>query len=91
MTEENYKTGEITNPAYQRMLRPSCINDRISYLELMVKFYFSAIVKIGTHVFKDKFRAEISTSIQMMFTKAKMFLKLLEGSSHTDGTYSLHH
>lgn len=87
MTEENYKTGEITNPAYQRMLRPSCINDRISYLELMVKFYFSAIVKIGTHVFKDKFRAEISTSIQMMFTKAKMFLKLLEGSSHTDGTY----
>lgn len=49
MTEENYKTGEITNPAYQRMLRPSCINDRISYLELMVKFYFSAIVKIGTH------------------------------------------
>lgn len=57
----------------------------------MVKFYFSAIVKIGTHVFKDKFRAEISTSIQMMFTKAKMFLKLLEGSSHTDGTYSLHH
>ena len=27
----------------------------------------------------------------MMFTKAKMFLKLLEGSSHTDGTYSLHH
>lgn len=85
MTDADFINGAISNPNYQRMLRPSCLSDRVNYLEYLTDFYFTALVELRNYGFKDEFRAEMSTTLQMMFTKAKMFRILLNGFSHTDG------
>lgn len=86
---DDFECRKITNPDYRRMLNPSCLQDRLDYLDYLIDFYFTAIIELGRYGFKDEFRAEISTTIQMMFTKAKMFRQLLNGFSHSDGSFQL--
>ena len=76
--------GTIDNPRYRRMLRPQSAVDRISYLEFMIDFYFKVIIALGKVGFKNQFRAQMATSLQMMFTKAKSMRQLLEGYSHKE-------
>lgn len=89
MNCNDFVAGQITDPDYQRMLMPSCLKDRINYLEYITNFYFTAMVEVSRYGFKDEFRAEMSTTLQMMFTKAKMFRVLLDGFSHTDGLHKM--
>lgn len=89
MFEDCFFNVEIKNLEYRRMLRPSCLKDRINYLEYLINFYFKAIVRLKDYIFENEFRAEMSTTLQMMFTKAKMFRELLDGFSHSNGLNSL--
>ena len=89
MNEKEFKHNRILNPEYRRMLKPTCLKDQIDYLEYLTKFYFSVIIDLGLYKFKDEFQAEMSTFIQMMFSKAKMFRNLLDGFSHSNGIYHL--
>ena len=75
----------IDNPKYQKMLRPQCYGDRVEYLDFMVDFYFKVMLALGQVVFRDGFRAQMSTTLQMMFTKGKSMRQLLDGYSHTGG------
>lgn len=74
----------IKNPNYRRMLRPQCFADRVAYLDFMIDFYFRAMVVLGPVGFKSEFRAQMSTTLQMMFTKGKSMRCLLEGYSHSN-------
>lgn len=74
----------IKNPNYRRMLRPQCFADRVAYLDFMIDFYFRAMVVLGPVGFKSEFRAQMSTTLQMMFTKGKSMRSLLDGVSHTN-------
>lgn len=61
----------VENSHYRRMLRPQCFADWVSYLNFMIDFYFRAMVTLGPVGFKSEFRAQMSTTLQMMFTKGK--------------------
>jgi len=79
----------IDNLVFQRMLRPESIEDRIEYLDFMSDFYFKVMIALDGVVFKDPFRAEMTSSLQMMFTKAKAMLQLIDGISHRHGIVNL--
>lgn len=79
----------VNNRDFRRMLRPNTLEDRIDYFDWLIDFYFKVMVALRPVGFKDKFRAEISLGVQMMFTKAKSFRNLLGGFSHTDGINTL--
>jgi hypothetical protein len=74
----------IENPNYRRMLRPQCFADRVAYLDFMIDYYFRAMVALGPVGFKSEFRAQMSTTLQMMFTKGKSMRSLLDGFSHSN-------
>lgn len=74
----------VENSHYRRMLRPQCFADWVSYLNFMIDFYFRAMVTLGPVGFKSEFRAQMSTTLQMMFTKGKAMRNLLEGYSHSN-------
>ena len=74
----------IENPNYRRMLRPHCFADRVTYLDFMIDYYFRVIIALESVGFKSEFRAQMSTTIQMMFTKGKSMRSLLEGYSHSN-------
>ena len=60
--------GTIDNPEYRKMLSPQYLSDRIAYLELMTDFYFKVMMALKGVGFTTLFRAQMSTSVQMMFT-----------------------
>ena len=73
----------------RRMLRPSCLQDEIDYLDYMIDFYYSVVIELKKVQFKDEFRAEFSVILQMMFTKAKTIRGALEGFFHNQNQYYL--
>ena len=79
----------INNPRYLLMLNPQSPSDTIGYLDYMVNFYFKMIVALGRVGFKSQFRAHMTSSLQMMFTKGKSMRRLLDGYSHKDGIFNL--
>lgn len=79
----------IDNPEYQRMLAPQCPADRVVYLEYMIDFYFKVMLALKNVGFKSQFRAQMTSSLQMMFTKGKSMCKLLEGYSQKCGPITL--
>lgn len=79
------KMDTIDNPRDRRMPRPQRYGDRVEYLGFMVDFYFKAILSLRHVGFRDEFRAQMSTTLQMMFTKGKSMLQLLDGYSHAGG------
>lgn len=85
MQENMRKKSTIDNPRYQRMLRPQRYGDRVEYLDFMVDFYFKVILALSHVGFRDDFRAQMSTTLQMMFTKGKSMRQLLDGYSHAGG------
>lgn len=79
----------IDNPKYRRMLRPQSIVGRVEYLDFMTDFYFKVMVFLGRVVFKDPFRAEMTSSLQMLFTKGKAMRQLVDGYNHKQGIINL--
>ena len=79
----------IDNPKYRRMLRPQSIAEIIEYLDFMTEFYFKVMVLLGRVGFKDPFRAEMTSSLQMMFTKGKAMRQLVDGYNHKQGGINL--
>lgn len=79
----------IDNPKYRRMLRPQSIAEIIEYLDFMIDFYFKVMIKLGSVGFKDPFRAEMTSSLQMMFTKGKAMRQLVDGYNHSQGIINL--
>jgi len=65
------------------------LQDHIDYLDWMIDFYFKVTVAMRPVGFKSMFRMEMSHGVQMMFTKAKSFRKLLDGFGHSDGVNTL--
>lgn len=81
--------GTIENPWFRRMLKPQCPDDRFEYLDYMVDFYFKVMMELGSVGFKSQFRAQMTSSLQMMFTKGKSMRLLLDGYSHRNGIITL--
>lgn len=79
----------IDNPEYRRMLRPQNPKDRIDYLEYMIDFYFKIMIALKKVGFKSPFRAQMTSSLQMMFTKGKSLCKLVDGYEQKFGGLSL--
>lgn len=79
----------IDNPKNRRMVRPQCTSDWVEYLEYMIDFYFKVMIALGRVGFKSPFRAQMTSSLQMMFTKAKSMRNLLNGYQHREGPISL--
>lgn len=79
----------IDNPVYRRMLRPQTTSDRIEHLDYMIDFYFKVMIALGTVGFKSQFKAQMTSSLQMMFTKGKSMRRLLDGYNHTSGFVTL--
>lgn len=79
----------IDNPKYRRMLQPHCFADRVGYLDYMIDFYFKVMIALGNVGFKSQFRAQMTSSLQMMFTKGKSMRTLLNGYSHRCGNITL--
>ena len=73
----------IENPRYRKMLKPQWFADRVAYLDFMIDFYFKEMIALRHVGFKSEFRAQMSTTLQMMFTKAKSMRRLLNGYSHS--------
>lgn len=69
----------IDNPIYQRMLKPQSPSDRIEYLDFMIDFYFRVMIALRGIDLKSQFREQMSSSLQMMFTKGKAMRSLLDG------------
>lgn len=80
---------EIVYREIHRMLMPDNLKSNIAHLDVMLDFYYKIIVNLFNATFKDQFQAEMSHSIQMMFTKAKSFRVLLDGVNHFIGTSGL--
>lgn len=79
----------IDNPQYCRMLSPESPADRIEHLDYMIDFYFKVMMALGNVVFKSQFRAQMTSSLQMMFAKGKSLRRLLDGYSHMLGGITL--
>ena len=75
----------IDNPQYRRMLKPQSASDRIDYLDFMIDFYFKMMIALRNVGFKSQFRAQMTSSLQMMFTKGKSIRKLADGYSQNLG------
>lgn len=81
--------SSIDNPIFRRMLKPQCFTDRMGYLDYMIDFYFKVMIALGNVGFKSQFRAQMTSSLQMMFTKGKSMRLLLDGYSHKCGNITL--
>ncbi len=79
----------IVNPEYRRMLRPLSTADRIGYLDYMIDFYFKVMIALKGVGFNSQFRAQMTSSLQMMFTKGKAMRTLIDGYSHRLGEVHL--
>lgn len=79
--------GIINNPHYRRMLSPQCYADRIDYLDFMIDFYFKVMLAMRHVKFKSSFRAQMTSSLQMMFTKGKSLRCLVDGYCHNRGSF----
>ena len=79
----------IDNPEYRKMLRPQSPAERIGYLEYMIDFYFKVMVALKPVKFHSLFRAQMTSSLQMMFTKGKSLRSLFDGYSQKMGNISL--
>lgn len=55
----------------------------------MTDFYFKVMVMLRRVGFKDPFRAEMTSSLQMMFTKGKAMRQLVDGYNHSKGVVNL--
>lgn len=78
----NTERQEIVYREILRMLMPDNLKSNIAHLDVMLDFYYKIIVNLFNATFKYQFQAEMSHSVQMMFTKAKSFRVLLDGVSH---------
>lgn len=79
----------IDDPKYRRMLRPQCYDDWVEYLDFMIDFYFKVIVFMGHVGFNTQFRAQMSTSLQMMFSKGKAMRGLVCGYNQRCGMINM--
>ncbi len=79
----------IDNPQYRKMLRPGSSADRVAHLDYMIDFYFRVMIALGNVGFKSQFRALMTSSLQMMFTKGKSMRRLLDGYTHKLGIITL--
>ena len=79
----------IDNPEYRRMLKPQSSSDRIEYLDYMIDFYFKVMMALKGVGFKSQFRAQMTSSLQMMFTKGKAMRRLVNGYSQKLGDVTL--
>ena len=79
----------IDNPKYRRMLMPQCSADWIEYLDFVTDFYFSVMLALGEVGFRSQFRAQMTSSLQMMFAKGKSMRTLLDGYNYKKGTVTL--
>lgn len=79
----------IDSPKYHRMLRPQCYEDWVEYLDFMIDFYFKVIVVMGCVGFKTQFRAQMSTSLQMMYSKGKAMRSLVDGYNQKCGLVNM--
>ena len=75
----------ITNPKYVRMLMPESCVGRIEHLDYLIEFYFKVMVALGKVKFKSLFRAQMTSSLQMIYTKAKSMRQLVEGFRQQGG------
>ena len=73
----------INNQVYRRMLSPESLAERVMYLDFMIDFYFEVMCSLKNIGFMNQFRAQMSTMVQMMFTKGKSMRILLDGFSHS--------
>lgn len=81
--------GAINNLKYRRMLLAKTITDRIEYLSFMLDFYYDLMIALRKVGFTSPFRAQMSCSVQMMFSKGKAIQSLLNGYSHRNEEVSL--
>ena len=79
----------IDNPEHSRMLRPQSPFDRIEYLDYIIDFYFKVMMALKGVGFKSQFRAQMTSSLQMMFTKGKAMRRLVNGYSQKLGDVTL--
>jgi len=79
------KELSIDNQAYRRMLNPQSLADVVMYLDFMIDFFFKVMCSLKDIVFKNQFRAQMSTMVQMMFMKGKSMRDLMDGFSHSLG------
>lgn len=77
------KELSINNQVYRRMLSPESLAERVMYLDFMIDFYFEVMCSLKNIGFKNQFRAQMSTMVQMMFMKGKSMRILLDGFSHS--------
>lgn len=89
MTNKQFQTFMISNSNFMRFCSPNSLQDKIDYLKFMSDFYFSAIIQMNKFKTVDKFYAEMSSTIQMMYTKSKLFMLVLNGFSDSDGINNL--
>lgn len=75
----------IDNPIFLAMLRPQSLVESVVYLDFMINFYFKVMCSLKNLRFDNLFRAQMSTTLQMMFTKGKSMRSLLNGFSHSEG------
>ena len=81
--------SSIENPKYRLMILPQTPSVRMGYLDFMIDFYFKVMIVLGAVRFKSQFRAQMTSSFQMMFTKGKSMRRLLDGYSHKNGIIKL--
>lgn len=79
----------IDNPKFRRMLSPQYPSERIEYLDYMIEFYFKIMMALKDVGFNSQFRAQMTSSLQMMFTKGKSIRSLVDGYSQKLGNITL--
>ncbi len=67
------------------MLMPESYADRIEHLDYLIEFFFKVIIALGKVRFKSQFRAQMTASLQMMYTKAKSMRELVGGFHQQSG------
>ena len=73
----------VENHVYRKMLSPQSLAERVMYLDFMIDFFFKIMCSLRNIGFKNQFRAQMSTMVQMMFMKGKSMRILLDGFSHS--------
>lgn len=89
MTDSQFQKFMTSDCNFRRFCFPNSLQDKIGYLNFISDFYFSAIIQMKQFATEDKFYAEMSSTIQMMYTKSKLFMLVLNGFSDSDGIYNL--
>lgn len=87
-TNKAEKQEQVFREIFKEYL-PENLKNNIAHLDTMLDFYFKVILNSFNVTFTNQFQAEMSHTVQMMFTKAKSFRVLLDGVSHTAGSESL--